>query len=121
MILVIPKGLKGIIATETLISHIDGEKGQLYYRGHEIREITNRFTFEEVAFLLWFGVFPNAEQLYELQNQLKNNRNLPENIRVIIDHLPKSMDLMAVIRTAISAEGGISIMLGSPLFHKRSG
>ncbi len=71
MILVIPKGLKGIIATETLISHIDGEKGQLYYRGHEIREITKRFTFEEVAYLLWFGVFPNVEQLNELQNQLK--------------------------------------------------
>ncbi|MDF2857659.1 MAG: citrate synthase/methylcitrate synthase [Neobacillus sp.] len=106
MIFLISKGLKGIIAAETLICHIDGENGQLYYRGHEIREITKGFTFEEVAYLLWFGVFPNVEQVNELQDQLKNNRDLPENIMAIIDQLPKSMDLMAVIRTALSAEAG---------------
>ena len=104
----IQKGLKGIVATETLISHIDGENGQLFYRGHEIRDITKRFSFEEVAYLLWFGNFPNEEQLNTLKDQLKGNRNLPENIMRIIDQLPPNMNLMSVIRTAISAESGNS-------------
>ncbi|MCM2534038.1 citrate synthase/methylcitrate synthase [Neobacillus pocheonensis] len=104
----IQKGLKGIVAAETLISDIDGENGQLFYRGYEIRDITKKFSFEEAAYLLWFGHFPNEEQLNLLKYQLKQNRDLPENIRIILDLLPPSMDLMSVIRTAISAEGGNS-------------
>jgi citrate synthase len=105
-IFMIEKGLKGIVAAETLISDIDGENGQLIYRGYEIREITKRFSFEEAAYLLWFGHFPNEEQLNILKDQLKRNRDLPENIMAILDQLPSCMDLMSVIRTAISAESG---------------
>ncbi|MFJ7725193.1 citrate synthase/methylcitrate synthase [Neobacillus sp. NPDC097160] len=102
----IQKGLKGIVAAETLISHIDGEKGQLFYRGYEIKEIAKSYSFEEAAYFLWFGHFPNADQLGTLKEELRCNRPLPENIKVIIDQLPLGMDLMSVIRTAISAEGG---------------
>ena len=104
----IPKGLKGIVAAETAISHIDGEKGQLFYRGYEIREITKRCTFEEAAYLLWFGDFPNQTQLSTLKDQLKENRELSENSMAILDCLPLRMDLMSVIRTVISAESGNS-------------
>jgi citrate synthase len=100
------KGLKGVVAAETLISHIDGENGQLLYRGYEIGEITKKCSFEEAAYLLWFGHFPDEVQLNTLKDQLKKNRNLSENIKVIMDQLPLRMDLMSVIRTAISAEGG---------------
>ncbi|HEY2420093.1 MAG TPA: citrate/2-methylcitrate synthase, partial [Neobacillus sp.] len=100
------KGLKGIVAAETLISHIDGENGKLFYRGYEIREIIKNFSFEEVAYLLWFGVFPNDEQLRSLKNQLIQNRDLPENMKVIIDQLPIKMDFMSVLRTTLSAEAG---------------
>lgn len=102
----IEKGLKGIVATETLISHIDGEKGQLYYRGYEIRDITKRYSFEEAAYLVWFGHVPDVTQLNTLKKQLKDNCDLQENLRVILDQLPPSMDLMSVIRTVISAEAG---------------
>lgn len=102
----ISKGLKGIVAAETAISHIDGEKGQLFYRGYEIREITRRCSFEEASYLLWFGDFPNENQLNTLKNQLKDNRELRENSMAILDCLPLRMDLMSVIRTVISAEGG---------------
>lgn len=102
------KGLKGIVTTETLISHIDGEKGELYYRGYKIKELTSRFTFEEVAYLLWYGKLPNEEQLTTLKSDLTRNRNIPDNIQNLLVLLPDSMDLMSVIRTAVSAEGGNS-------------
>jgi citrate synthase len=102
------KGLKGIVAADTSISHIDGEKGQLIYRGHEIGSLTQKYTFEEIAYLLWYGDFPSEEQLQLFKDIMKNGRVLEENIKRIIDQLPESMDLMSVIRTAISAEGGNS-------------
>lgn len=102
----IQKGLKGIVAAETMISHIDGENGRLFYRGMEIREITKSLSFEEAAYLLWFGNLPNAEQLRGLIDELKRNRNLSDYMKEIINQLPLKMDLMSVIRTAISAEAG---------------
>jgi len=102
------KGLKGVVAVETFISHIDGENGQLIYRGNEIGALTESYSFEEVAYLLWFGHLPDSDQLHSLKEQLKQNRNLPIYMKKIIDLLPPELDLMGVIRTAISAEGGYS-------------
>lgn len=104
MLFLIQKGLKGIVAAETFISHIDGDLGQLFYRGYEIREVSKRLSFEEAAYLLWFGHLSDTEQVSTLKDELKGNRELPENVKIIIDQLPRGMDLMSVIRTAISAE-----------------
>jgi citrate synthase len=101
----IQKGLKGIVAAETAVSHIDGTEGKLIYRGYEIGDLTSRFSFEEVAHLLWFGKLPNDEQLQNLKSELIRNRELPLHIKSILDHLPEDMDLMSVIRTTISSEG----------------
>lgn len=99
-------GLKGIVAAETKISHIDGEKGVLSYRGYNILEITKKYSFEETAYLLWFGVFPNKEQLKFLKDQLTSNRELPKHVEELLSLLPAEMDMMSVLRTAISAIGG---------------
>ncbi|WP_088106140.1 citrate synthase/methylcitrate synthase [Halalkalibacter urbisdiaboli] len=99
------KGLKRVVAAETCISHIDGEKGKLIYRGYEIRTLTTTYSFEEVAFLLWFGYLPTAADLDKLKNKLMSNRNLTPTMELIMEHLPHNMDLMSVIRTVISAEG----------------
>jgi len=100
------KGLKGIVAAETKISHIDGEKGQLIYRGYAIKNLAKKYSFEEIAYLLWYGYLPDPDQLAALDSQLKQNRDLPEFLKKVIQLLPDHMDMMSVIRTAISAEGG---------------
>ncbi|MBO0959730.1 citrate synthase/methylcitrate synthase [Neobacillus sp. MM2021_6] len=102
----IQKGLKGIVAAETFISHIDGENGKLFHRGYDIKEMAKNFSFEEASYLLWFGHFPNTSQLAALKKDLKGNRELPEYVKGILHQLPRDMELMSVIRTAISAEGG---------------
>ncbi|MGE8203483.1 citrate synthase/methylcitrate synthase [Heyndrickxia sp. NPDC080065] len=101
----IQHGLKGVIAAETAISYIDGQKGHLVYRGHEAREIALKYTFEEAAYFLWYGVLPTGDEVKDLDKKLKANRVLPENIQSIIHHLPNDMELMSVIRTVISSMG----------------
>lgn len=105
----IQKGLKGIVAAETEISHIDGAEGKLIYRGYEIGELTSAYSFEEIAYLLWYGELPEQkEELTALKKELIKNRTLPVHMKNILEHLPKQMDLMSVIRTAISSEGNES-------------
>ncbi|MFD2443857.1 citrate synthase/methylcitrate synthase [Bacillus sp. CGMCC 1.16607] len=102
------QGLKGIVAAETLISHVDGEKGKLIYRGYDVLNITKFYTFEETAFLLWYGRWPSQDELAQLKNEMQVQRALPCHIEQIIKDLPKEMDLMSVIRTCISSEGNSS-------------
>jgi len=98
-------GLKGIVAAETSISHIDGDKGQLVYRGYEIGQITKSYSFEETAYLLWYGEFPKEKELLTLKEQLVMHRELPTYLVDLIKNLPVEMDLMSVLRTVISAVG----------------
>ncbi|MDT8717320.1 citrate/2-methylcitrate synthase [Clostridium sp. 19966] len=65
----------------------EGEKipieGKLTYRGIDIKDIAagfqneKRFGYEEVCYLLLFGVLPNAEELKEFKEILGKNRKLP--------------------------------------------
>ncbi|RDI43237.1 citrate synthase/methylcitrate synthase [Falsibacillus pallidus] len=102
------QGLKGIVAAQTAISYIDGNKGHLVYRGFDAKKIALEFSFEEAAYLLWYGQKPNQAQLADLADALKSHRTLPGYLMDIIDTLPQDMDLMGVIRTAVSALGDAS-------------
>ena len=96
-------GLKGVIAVETELSDIDGERGILTYRGKKIHDIVQNHSFEEAIFFLLRGVFPSDNELQAFQTQLHENRNLPTYIQQIIDQLPAEQEMMDVLRTTISA------------------
>lgn len=48
-------GLDGIVAAETVLSHVDGEAGKLIYRGHAMEDLAGRASYEAVAGLFWAG------------------------------------------------------------------
>lgn len=98
-------GLKGISVAETKISYIDGEKGELLYRGIPIQDLTKQCIFEETAYLLLNGKLPDKKELQSFIKELKLNRRLPSHVKNLIQGLPKDMDMMGVLRTVISAEG----------------
>jgi citrate synthase len=45
-------GLEGVVAAETCLSHVDGERGELVVAGHRLEDLTQR-NFEDVVTLLW--------------------------------------------------------------------
>ena len=98
-------GLEGVVATETNISLVDGEHGQLVYRGYMASELAATKTFEEVSYLLWYGHWPSEEELIGLKQRFVSERFIPRSILDLIDGLDPGMDLMSVLRTAISAMG----------------
>ena len=58
-----PKGLEGVVATNSRICYIDGERGVLAYRGIDIHELADHSNFEETCYLLWFGKLPSRREL----------------------------------------------------------
>ncbi|WEG14954.1 citrate synthase/methylcitrate synthase [Pullulanibacillus sp. KACC 23026] len=99
------KGLKDVLVSDTKLSFIDGKAGLLIYRGVEAKKLALQHTFEEVAHLLWYGYLPNADELDQLQLRLKKGRALPASLKAILEALPVEMDLMSVLRTAVSSLG----------------
>ncbi|MEW9701589.1 citrate/2-methylcitrate synthase [Paenibacillus sp. SI8] len=98
-------GLEGIVAAETELSLVDGEKGLLIYRGHEAKELALRASFEEAAYLLWTGELPSERELQNFCAKWKGCRELPVELTAILDLLPAECDMMNVLRTAVSASG----------------
>jgi citrate synthase len=98
-----PKGLEGIVATNSSICYIDGDEGVLAYRGIDIHELADHSTFEETCYLLWFGSLPKSGELNDLRQRLAEARQLDPGIVQILRNAPKTALPMDVLRTAVSA------------------
>ncbi|MGO8796525.1 MAG: citrate synthase [Candidatus Sulfotelmatobacter sp.] len=98
-----PKGLEGIVATNSSICYIDGDAGVLAYRGIDIHELAEHSTFEETCYLLWFGRLPKQEELTDLRQRLAQERQIDGAIIDLLRSAPKSALPMDVLRTAVSA------------------
>ena len=98
----INRGLKGIYFERSGVSHIDGAKGELSYRGYSIHDLATKSTFEEVAYLLINGDLPNAAQLSDFDAALKSASVLPDAIYDVI-RATSGGHPMDVLRTAVSA------------------
>jgi len=95
--------LKGVIALESELSFIDGEAGELVYRGYDIQDLAAHTSFEEVVYLMWNGELPTQDQLGALRSKLQAAREIPEEIVDFLRAVPDSAHPMAVLRTAVSA------------------
>lgn len=96
------KGLEGIVAAETKMSFIDGEKGVLEYVGIEIDALARHSTFEETTFLLWNGRLPTKTELETFSTDLSSRYELPAGMLDRIRSLPTTAQPMHMLRTMVS-------------------
>jgi citrate synthase len=101
----IKKGLAGVTVDETAVSKVNPETNSLLYRGYPVQELAATQSFEAVAFLLWNGELPDAEQLAALRRVERQHRALADDVRAAIDLLPTSAHPMDEVRTAVSVIG----------------
>lgn len=98
-------GLEGVIVAQQDISFIDGEKGELIYRGYHIDELAPNACFEEIIYLLWHGKLPNQKELEGLNERLANRRALNTDHLRLIQSMPTTARPMSVCRTGVSQIG----------------
>ena len=79
-----PRGLDGVVAARTRLSHVDGLAGELIIGGYELKELAGRVSFEEAADLLWRGALPGPDALGALRREIAALRPVPaETLRVV--------------------------------------
>ncbi len=63
-------GFTATASCESKITFIDGNKGQLLYRGYPIEQLAEKSNFLDVAYLLLFGELPNDEERVSYRNEM---------------------------------------------------
>lgn len=101
------RGMKDVVILETNISRVDGEKGELEYRGYSIHDLAKNSSYEETAFLLLYGHLPNKEELESFTRELVERRRIPPEVIGLLSSLPDITHPMVVLRTAISYIGSL--------------
>lgn len=107
-----PKGLEGIVAAETRISHIDGQAGQLIIGGYALEEIAGRASYDEVAYVLWNvaigkgAAFPTQEELAALERELSSLREIPDVVLTVLRaaHKAPPMDALRMAASILSLD-----------------
>jgi citrate synthase len=90
-------GLMGVVAGETSLSLVDGERGRLLYRGYRIGDLVAHGTYPAVANLLWTGEWDPSHRLATAP--------IPPAVMTILRALPASTKPMDALRTAVSGWG----------------
>jgi citrate synthase len=90
-------GLEGVVAGETALAKVDGERGRLTYRGYRIGDLVEHGTYSAVAHLLWTGDWDGGQRL--------PTAAVPGPVMATLRALPATAKPMDALRTAVSAWG----------------
>jgi len=98
-------GLEDVVACDSQICFIDGQKGRLLYHGYDVIELAERSRFEEVAYLLWYGRLPGKVEFDAFRDGFAGSIELPTETVMILRMFPHAATPMEVLRTAVSSLG----------------
>ena len=110
----IRKGLAGVVVDTTAISKVNPDTNSLLYRGYPVQELAATQPFEAVAYLLWHGELPTAEQLAEFERLERSLRPLDPRTLELLDLMPADAHPMDLVRTAVSQIGALDETLHRP-------
>ena len=100
-------GLRGQVAGETSLCTVGKTGTGLTYRGYDISVLAEKAKFEEVAYLLLRGQLPTQAELDTYVSKIKSLRDLPQELKDVLERIPASAHPMDVMRTGCSMLGNL--------------
>ena len=98
-------GLEGIPAAESAISHVDGHRGVLEYRGIKIEELAEKSNFLETTYLLIWGKLPTKPELEAFEAEIRYHRRIKYRIVDMMKCFPESGHPMDALQASAAALG----------------
>jgi citrate synthase len=90
-------------ACQSAITYIDGEKGELFYRGYPIEQLAEKSHYLEVCYLLLYGELPNAAQIEDFENRVTRHTMLHEQVQYFYRGFRRDAHPMAIVCGVIGA------------------
>ena len=85
------------------ITYIDGEKGELLYRGYPIKQLAEESTFMEVCYLLIYGELPTQDQKDKFLNRITYHTMLHEQMNDFFTGFRRDSHPMAIMVGVVGA------------------
>jgi len=90
-------------ACESKITYIDGDKGQLFYRGYPIEQLAEKSTHLESAYLLLYGELPNKAQKEKFEADIKSHSMLNDQLEMVFKGFRRDAHPMAMVSGVVGA------------------
>ncbi|MEV0120371.1 citrate synthase/methylcitrate synthase [Streptomyces sp. NPDC050703] len=104
----VPRGLAGVVVTETALGDVRGYEGFYHYRQYSAVELAQKRGFEDVWHLMFHGELPDAEQSAAFAERTASLRHLPAEVRAALPAIARAGVLsgpLSGLRTALSLFG----------------
>ena len=89
-------------STKSRITHIDGERGILRYRGYPIEQLAEQSNYLEVAYLVLQGELPTKAQYDEWVHHITYHTMVHENLKKFMDGFNYDAHPMARLLTSMA-------------------
>jgi citrate synthase len=90
-------------STESRITYIDGDAGQLLYRGYPVEQLAEKSSFMECAYLLLLGELPNRKQLDEFTGSIRHHTMLNETLLRFFNGFHHNAHPMAMVSAVVAS------------------
>lgn len=96
-------GFTSTASCSSAITYIDGDKGELRYRGYDICDLATKKSYLDVAYLLLTSKLPNEKERAEFDIELRKRSFVHEGLKRLFDAFPDKAHPMAMMSSAVSA------------------
>ncbi len=96
-------GFLSTASCKSKITFIDGDKGELLYRGYPIEQLADNCNFLEVTYLLKNGELPNAKQKLDFETTIKKHTMVHEQLSKFYSGFRRDAHPMAVMVGVVGA------------------
>jgi len=90
-------GFTSTASCESAITYIDGNKGELLYRGYPIDQLAEKSHFLEVCYLLLYGELPTSKELDDFESRVTRHTMLHEQMTNFFRGFRRDAHPMAII------------------------
>ena len=96
-------GFLSTASCNSKITYIDGDKGELLYRGYPIEDLANNCDFLEVCYLLINGELPNAIEKKDFENMVMHHTMVHEQMQFFLRGFRRDAQPMSVLTGLVGA------------------
>ena len=96
-------GFLSTASCKSKVTFIDGDKGELLYRGYPIEQLAEQCNFLEVTYLLKNGELPNAKQKTDFESTIKKHTMVHEQLTKFYSGFRRDAHPMAVMTGVVGA------------------
>jgi citrate synthase len=96
-------GFTSTAACDSTITYIDGDKGELLYRGYPIEQLADKSSYLEVCYLLLYGELPTQAQLDDFIGRVTRHTMVHEQMHFFFRGFRRDAHPMAVVVGVVGA------------------